>query len=125
MNLIDIFSFVLLLATVGYIAYIFNNRNKIERWGRKVLILIVVGLVLCSFVVMRDDYVLAMQGGVGVFALNSIQIQLAYGLATVIVISALICLFSKNQKHKRILFMVISFLVVMKTLLIEISRLLG
>ena len=66
-------STVLLIAVLIYIIMTSIKHREIEKWGRKTLILAVTGLLLYIFVVLRDDYTEALQGGTGLFSLESLQ----------------------------------------------------
>jgi len=121
-NVWSISSTVFLLAIFGYIVLTIIKRKEYEFWGRKTLILFLIGLVLCCLAVMRDDYVVAVQGGTGLFALDSIQIRLAYIGGAVIGFSALSSIFVRNQKYRKAMFYAMSTSIVFKALVIEISR---
>ena len=45
---------VMILALLSYIGYSFINRTNIQYWGRRSLILLVFGLVICCFAAARD-----------------------------------------------------------------------
>lgn len=121
-DLWSILSTVLLFAVLFYILLIATKHMKIEKWGRKTLILAITGLLLCIFVVLRDDYVVAVQGGTGLFSLESLQINLAYLGGAVIGFSTLSSIFIRNQKYRKIMFFVLSGAIIFKAGLIEISR---
>jgi len=123
-DLLSTFSTVVLLAVLAYIVITTVRRKGIERWGRRTLILALVGLVLCCLVVMRDDYVAALQGGTGFFPLDSIQIYLAYIGGAVIALSSLSSIFVRNQKYRKVMFFVLSASIIFKAVLIELSRIL-
>lgn len=64
-DLWSILSTVLLLVVLLYIIMTSTKHREIEKWGQRTLILAITGLLLCIFVVLRDDYVTALQGGQG------------------------------------------------------------
>lgn len=115
-------STVLLLAVLVYIAFTIAKQKKLENWGQRTLILALAGLTLCCFVVMRDDYVEALQGGTGFFSLESIQICLAYIGGAVNGFAALSSIFVRNQKYRKVMFLVLSGSIIFKAILIEASR---
>lgn len=121
-NLWSTLSTVLLIAVLIYIILTAAKHRKIKAWGRKTLILAITGLLLCIFVVLRDDYAEALQGGTGLFSLESLQINLAYLGGAVIGFSTLSSVFIRNQKYRKIMFFILSGALIFKVGLIEISR---
>lgn len=121
-NVWSILSTAFILVLLAFIIRTITKHNGIERWGRRILFLIFTGLLLCIFVVMRDDYALALQGGAGLFPLESMQINLAYIAAGVIGISSLSTVFVHNQKYRKTVFFIVSAAILFKVGLIEISR---
>lgn len=99
-----------------------TKHREIKKWGQKTLILAITGLLLCIFVVLRDGYATALQGGIGVFSLESLQINLAYLGGVVIGFSTFSSIFIHNQKYRKIMFFVLSGAIIFKIGLIEISR---
>lgn len=114
-------SITLLIILIFTTLSIISNR-KIELWGRRTLVLTIIGLALCCFAVMRDDYVTALQGGEGFFALDSLQVNLSYAGGAINLIAGISSVFVKNQKYRRIMFFVLSASIIFKILIIEISR---
>ena len=45
---------VMILALLGFVGYSFVNRSSIQYWGRRSLLLLAFGLVLCCFAAARD-----------------------------------------------------------------------
>jgi len=121
-DLWSILSTVFLLVALTYIILTTVKHKKIETWGRKTFILAITGLLLCIFAVMRDDYAVALQGGAGLFSLESLQINLAYFGGAVIGLSALSSIFIRNQKYRKAMFFVLAGAILFKVCLIEISR---
>ena len=93
-----------------------------KRGGQRILILAITGLLLCVFVVMRDDYVAGLQSGTGLFSLESFQINFAYLGGAVIGFSTLSSIFIRNPKYRKLMFFVLSGAIIFKIGLIEISR---
>lgn len=121
---VTIISTLFLLGLLIFISIVLLNQKRIKSWKKITLVLFFLGLFLCIFVVMRDDYVSAMQGGVGVFALNSPQIQLAYLCALFIGLFFIIIIFVKKQSIQKNIFFLFSLILLFKTILIELSRIL-
>jgi hypothetical protein len=120
----SVLSLVFLLAVAAYIVITITRYKKIEKWGRRVLVLAITGLALCCFVATRDDYVASLQGGTGVFALDSIQVYLAYAGGAVNGFATLSSIFVRNQKYRRLMFFILSGSIIFKAVLIEASRML-
>ncbi|MEG0367768.1 MAG: hypothetical protein RR585_13090, partial [Coprobacillus sp.] len=84
--------------------------------------LLAIGLLLCIFVVMRDDYVSGMQGGMSLFAINSLQINLCYLAAAINGIIFFMTLFIKKEKYLEMMFYTLSMAMIFKILIIEVTR---
>lgn len=121
-DLWSILSTLFLLIVFTYMVLAVVKHKKIELWGRKTFVLAVTGLLLCIFAVLRDDYAMALQGGTGVFPLESLQINLAYFGGAVIGFSTLSSIFISNQKYRKVMFFILSSAIILKAGVIEISR---
>ena len=121
-DLWSILSTLFLLIVFIYMVLVVAKHKKIELWGRKTFVLAVIGLLLCIFAVLRDDYATALQGGTGVFPLESLQINLAYFGGAVIGFSTLSSIFISNQKYRKAMFFILSGAIILKAGVIEISR---
>ncbi|MEG0468375.1 MAG: hypothetical protein RR562_00545 [Longicatena sp.] len=117
-----IISTCLLVVLLVYVGMVLIRRKEIVRWNKHVYSLIGIGLVLCCFVVMRDRYVESVQGGEGVFLLDSIQILSAYVLAMCIGGIALVSFVIRKKKYQKIMFYILTCVILCKVLIIEISR---
>ena len=53
-NTTTIITTMLILILIGFMSYCFINRNNIQFWGRRILILAIYGLVVCCFAAARD-----------------------------------------------------------------------
>lgn len=121
-------STILVLATWAYILYNSVNNKKTEHWGRKIAALAVLGLIVCCFVATRDGYHLSVQASfdetvtAGLFAINSIQSTLCCIGGAIIAFSSISSIFVKSQTYRKVMFFVLGFTVLFKTLIIEISR---
>ncbi len=127
-NLITTVSTVLVLVVCAYIGLNIINHKKVEYWGRKIAVLTVVGLLVCCVVATRDGYHLSVQASfdetitAGMFTINSIQSILCCIGGAIIAFSAISSIFVKNQKYRKIMFLALSCTIILKTLIIEISR---
>ena len=123
-DVISTLSTICLIALLAFIAFTAVKQKEIEQWGRRILILAVFGLAVCCLVVSRDGYVDLLQGGTGVFALDSMQITLAYIGGAVNAFSSLSSIFVRNQRYRKVMFFVLSGSIIFKVVLIELSRML-
>lgn len=133
-NLWSTLSTLTLLAVLAYILlYSLRSITAVKQrdiinWGRRILFLTLIGLLLCIFAVIRDDYAMSVQGFMngteesGLFAIDSIQVYLAYFGGAVIGFSSLTSIFIRNQKYRKIMFFVLSGAILFKICIIEISR---
>lgn len=118
---------ILMLAGIGYSVY---DRTNIQFWGRRTLVLLIYGLVLCCFAATRDGFDKTVQNAIdgscaqGIFSLISVPTVAAYTGAAAIVLSGIATLFSKNQQFREVCFYVMSGGVVLKVAAIELARIL-
>lgn len=118
---------ILMLAGIGYSVY---DRADIRFWGRRTLVLLIYGLVLCCFAATRDGFDKTVQNAIdgscaqGIFSLISVPTVAAYAGAAAIVLSGIATLFSKNQQFREVCFYVMSGGVVLKVAAIELARIL-
>lgn len=127
-NLLATISTLLVIGIFIYIGLTLLNQREIDKWGGKVSLLVLWGLVICCFVAVRDGYHLSVQASMdnnitaGIFTLKSIQSKLCCIGGAIIAFCSLSSIFVRNQKYWRIMFMFLSATVLFKTLIIEISR---
>lgn len=128
-NVASTISTLLVTVTLFYIIVTIVQSNKIEKWGRRTAVLGIIGLLVCIFVATRDEYHISVQSSfddtvsAGLFAVDSIQSTLCCIGGAVIAFSILSSVFVKKQKYRKIMFYVLGFAIIFKTLVIEISRL--
>jgi hypothetical protein len=84
--------------------------------------------VVCCFVAIRDGYHLSVQASfdaaitAGLFTLDSIQSNLCCIGGAIIALSSISSIFVKNQKYRKAMFFILSTVILLKALIIEISR---
>jgi hypothetical protein len=111
-----------------FIGFTLKKHNNVNKWGRKVAILTLLGLVVCCLVAVRDGYYLSVQASfdkwaaVGLFTLDSIQSTTCCIGGAIIALSSLITILVKKQKCRKVIFYVLSATIIIKMLIIEISR---
>ena len=119
---------VMILALLGYIGYSFVNRSSIQYWGRRSLILLVFGLVICCFAAARDGLDKTIQHAIdgscapGLFTLVSIPTIVGCVGALLIIIAAIATPIAKTQKMREVWFYVMSGGAVLKIVTMEIAR---
>lgn len=128
-DFVTIVSTVLVLAVWAFISLNVIKHKGVEYWGRKVAVLALLGLLTCCFVATRDGFHLSVQSSFdetvpsGLFTINSIQSTLCSIGGAIIAFSSISSIFVKNQKYRKTMFFVLSSAIILKTLVIEISRL--
>ncbi len=119
---------VMILALLSYIGYSFINRTNIQYWGRRSLILLVFGLVVCCFAAARDGLDKTIQCAIdgscapGLFQLVSIPTIVGCVGALLIIIAAIATPIAKTQKMREVWFYVMSGGAVLKIVTMEIAR---
>lgn len=127
-NLLSAISTLLVVGVFIYIGLTISNQQKIEKWGGKVAFLALWGLIICCFVAIRDSYHLSVQASMnssiaeGVFTLESIQSTLCCIGGAIIAFCTLSSIIIRKQKYRRFMFIVLSAVMLVKTIIIEISR---
>ena len=119
---------VMILALLGYIGYSFVNRSSIQYWGRRSVLLLVFGLVVCCFAAARDGLDKTIQHAIdgscapGLFPLISIPTIVGCAGALLIIIAAIAAPIAKTQRAREIWFYVMSGGAVLKIVTMEIAR---
>jgi hypothetical protein len=110
---------VLVLGLILLAGGLILKRQKVQKWGKFILIFIVLGTAVSGLSAARDLYM--MDGAL--FTVSSFQSTVCSILGGLIYLSGFIALFFKNQKIKRCIFYLISGFFIVQVLTIEISRL--
>lgn len=119
---------LMILALLGYIGYSFVNRSSIQYWGRRSLLLLVFGLVICCFAAARDGLDKTIQCAIdgscapGIFSLVSVPTIIGCIGALLIIIAAIATPIVKTQKMREVWFYVMSGGAVLKIVTMEIAR---
>ena len=98
-NAITTATTVMLFALLGFIGWSVLNRTSIQYWGRRSIVLLIFGLVVCCFAAARDGLDKTIQHTIdgscapGLFSLVSVP-------AIVGCVGALLLLLRRLQKHK-------------------------
>ena len=119
---------VMILALLGFVGYSFVNRSSIQYWGRRSLLLLAFGLVLCCFAAARDGLDKTIQCAIdgscapGVFPLVSVPTIIGCIGALLIIIAAVATPIAKTQHSREIWFYVMSGGAVLKIATMELAR---
>ena len=119
---------LMILALLYFIGWSVFNRAVIQYWGRRSVLLLVFGLVVCCFAAARDGLDKTIQnaidgsGAPGVFQLVSIPTIVGCVGALLIIIAAIATPIAKTQKMREVWFYVMSGGAVLKIVTMEIAR---
>ena len=119
---------VMILALLGFIGYSLFNRADILYWGRRSVILLVFGLVICCFAAARDGLDRTIQHAIdgscapGLFPLVSAPTIVGCIGALLIIIAAIATPVARTQRMREIWFFVMSGGAVLKIVTMEIAR---
>lgn len=127
-NSVTTMSTVLVLSIWVFIIFNIFKHKRVKYWGRKVTVLFTLGLLIFCFVATRDEFHLSIQSlfdetiSSGLFTINSLQTILCFIGGGIIVFTSILCFFVKNQKYRKTMFFVLSCVIMLKTIIIEVSR---
>ena len=119
---------VMILALLGFVGYSVVNRSSIQYWGRRSLLLLAFGLVLCCFAAARDGLDKTIQCAIdgscapGVFPLVSVPTIIGCIGALIIIVAAIATPIAKTQRAREIWFFLMSGGAVLKIVTMEIAR---
>ena len=122
---------ILILCLLGFMGYTVVHRENVTYWGRRSLLLLVFGLVICCFAAARDGLDKTIQNAVdgscapGVFPLVSFPNLIGCIGAAVIVIAAIATPIAKSQQAREVWFYVMSGGALLKIAVMEIARIVG
>ena len=129
-NAVTTITTLMILSLVGFIGYTISNRSNIHFWGRRSLFVLAYGLVICCFAATRDgldktiQYTIDGSCNPGIFSLVSIPNIIGCVGATIIIVAAIATPIAKSQHMREIWFYVMSCGVILKIVVMEISRIL-
>ena len=127
-NAITTATTLMLFALLGFISWSVLNRTRIQYWGRRSIVLLVFGLVICCFAAARDGLDKTIQNAIdgscapGLFPLVSVPTIVGCVGALLIIIAAIAALIAKTQKMREAWFYVMSSGAVLKIVTMEIAR---
>lgn len=118
---------LMLLALLGFVGYSIYDRDNIQYWGRRSVLLLVFGLVVCCFAAARDGLDKTIQHAIdgscapGLFQLVSIP-TIVGCVGALLIIAAIATPIAKTQKMREAWFYVMSGGAVLKIVTMEIAR---
>ena len=127
-NAITTATTLMLFALLGFISWSVLNRTRIQYWGRRSIVLLVFGLVICCFAAARDGLDKTIQHAIdgscapGLFPLVSVPTIVGCIGALLIIIAAIAAPIAKTQKMRETWFYVMSSGAVLKIATMEIAR---
>ena len=119
---------VMILILLFYMGYSFLNSGSVQYWGRRSLILLAFGLVVCCFAAARDGLDKTIQHAIdgscdpGIFGLISIPTIIGCIGALLIIVAAVATPIAKSQHVREIWFYIMSGGVLLKILTMEFAR---
>ena len=127
-NAITTATTLMILVLLGFISWSVRNRTSIQYWGRRSIVLLVFGLVICCFAAARDGLDKTIQNVIdgscapGLFPLVSIPTIVGCVGALLIIIAAIATPIAKTQKVREAWFYVMSSGAVLKIATMEIAQ---
>ena len=122
---------LMILALLGFIGYSVFSRANIQYWGRRSVILLVFGLVICCFAAARDGLDKTIQHAIdgscapGLFPLVSVPTVAGCIGAALIIIAAVATPIAKTQRAREIWFYIMSGGAMAKIVTMELARMIG
>ncbi len=119
---------LMILALLAFIGCSAANHAAISFWGRRSVILLVFGLVVCCFAAARDgldktiQYTIDGSCAPGLFPLVSVPTIVGCVGALLIIIAAIATPIAKTQRTREIWFYIMSGGAVLKIVTMEIAR---
>ncbi len=119
---------IMIFVLLFYMGYSFLNSDSVQYWGRRSVILLVFGLVVCCFAAARDGLDRTIQHAIdgscdpGLFGLVSIPTVIGCIGALLIIVAAVATPIAKSQHMREIWFYVMSGGVLLKILTMEFAR---
>lgn len=117
-DLFAVLTTALILAMFALIAVSLSRHRAIDKWGRLILVFILVGTAISAFSATRDAYM----GENALFAANGAQSLVCSIAGGLIYLAGLASLLVRKQAFRKASFCVISALFLVQVITIEASR---
>ena len=127
-NAVTTVTTLMIFFLLGFIGYSVFNRANIQYWGRRSVILLIFGLVICCFAAACDGLDKTIQNAIdgscapGIFSLISVPTIVGCVGAVLIIVAAIATPIAKTQHSREVWFYVMSGGAVPKIVTMEISR---
>ena len=127
-NLVNTVTTLLLVVLLGFLGVSLCHRAAITGWGRRTLLALALGLVICCFAAARDGLDKTIQHAIdgscapGLFPLISVPTIVGCVGALLIIVAAIATPIAKTQKMREVWFYVMSSGAVLKIVTMEIAR---
>ena len=127
-NTVTAITTFMIVALLGFIGYSVYNRTYIQYWGRRTVILLFFGLVICCFAAARDNLDKTIQHAIDgscapvLFSLVSIPTVIGCIGAVMISVAAIATPITKSQQARECWFYVMCGGTLMKIVTVEIAR---
>ena len=128
-NTVTTVTTLMILALLGFVGYSVVDRANIQYWGRRSLLLLIFGLVICCFAAARDGLDKTIQHAIdgscapGLFRLVSVPTVVGCIGALMIIVAAIATPIAKSQHAREIWFYIMSGGAIGKIVTMEIARL--
>ena len=128
-NTVTTVTTLMILALLGFVGYSVVDRADIQYWGRRSLLLLIFGLVICCFAAARDGLDKTIQHAIdgscapGLFRLVSVPTVVGCIGALMIIVAAIATPIAKSQQAREIWFYIMSGGAIGKIVTMEIARL--
>ncbi len=129
-NTVSTATTLMILILLCFIGITAATRESVAYWGRRTLIVLVLGLVICCFAAARDGLDKTIQHAIdgscapGLFPLLSVPTVIGCAGALLIVVAAVATPIAKSQQTREVWFYLMSGGVVLKVATVELARLL-
>lgn len=129
-NMVTTVTTLMILSLLGFIGYSVYHRDQVNFWGRRSLLVLVYGLVICCFAAARDGLDKTIQFTIdgscepGIFSLVSIPNIVGCVGAAIIIVAAIATPIAKSQRVREIWFYMMSVGVLLKVAVMEVARIL-
>ena len=128
-NTVTTVTTLMILALLGFVGYSVVDRANIQYWGRRSLLLLIFGRVICCFAAARDGLDKTIQHAIdgscapGLFRLVSVPTVVGCIGALMIIVAAIATPIAKSQQAREIWFYIMSGGAIGKIVTMEIARL--
>lgn len=128
-NTVTTITTLMMLALLGFVGYSVVDRANIQYWGRRSLLLLIFGLVICCLAAARDGLDKTIQHAIdgscspGLFRLVSVPTIVGCIGALMIIVAAIATPIAKSQQAREIWFYIMSGGAIGKIVTMEIARL--